>query len=168
MKIPREDVFIFLNSATAAITRNDLEFEVFSEDVNYKTLNIYFRVAMDLRESEVLNLFHTKASDMEGDDVLLVTIVEESPEALQALQEAKLSKESEGQFFDQYTRHITDTRESAVLLLKKGGLQGLKKHLLKKGLEVFDEQQTSIAINIGEKVATPFGASVIAFQIVKS
>ena len=74
-------------------------------------------------------------------------------------------KKSEGVFFDRYVRSIYGIRESSVLLLKKEGLENLKKHLQIIGLKTFEEQKTTIAIDIGTQQSTSFEANVLAFQL---
>jgi len=164
LMLPEKDTFVFINSATNSLTRLDLEDKKIIRAKDSQVLNIYFRVIMDLEEEQALQLFFSKAQDMDSLDLFVVTLVEESADALQALQEAGLEKDFEGTFFTKYSR-LAYGRESSVLILNKGGLKRLKKHLQKNDLHTFDEGKTKIAIDLGSEQTTNFEAHVIGFEV---
>ena len=162
--IPFEDFLTYLNSLHQPINLHEIK-KLSPSPLNTQVLNIYFRVILDLEENETLDVFNKKAEEMNPDDLLIVTLVEEAPNSIEALQAAGLKKEKEGEFFTQYSNQ-SSSRLSTVLALKKNYLTNLQSHLT--NFRIYDQRKVNIFLEIGSKKSSPFEAFVVAFQLRKT
>ncbi|NGX43389.1 MAG: hypothetical protein K940chlam7_01686 [Chlamydiae bacterium] len=163
--IPSEDFLVYFNSLHRPINLHEIE-ELNTSSLDTQILNIYFRVILDLEENETLQVFKEKAKEMSPDDLLLVTLIEETPQALQVLnEEIKMKKEKEGEFFVQYSNRVSN-KVSTVLVLKEGRLQKLLSYL-EGSFQVYGQEKVEIIIAVGLGESSPFEAVVVAFQLKK-
>ena len=168
LKIPSKNFSVYFNSLHDPINPNEVE-QRHPFYLSAQVLNIYFRTILDLEEEEVLKVFEKKAREINPDDILIVTLVEETQSSLKALQEIKLEEEKAGEFFVKYSNSKQSSiRKSSVLVLKKGFLQKLQAHLKKSfQLEVYEQKKTNIHIDSHVRQSTLFEAVVVAFQLKK-